>query len=110
MIVVSIIGLLASLAIPSIAKSRETSRLNVIYNNLRELETAKDQWALENNFATGTAVADVSMLRAYLRYGSPQPVIHEVYVPNAVGEPPQANLPPGVGLGAFGPGASISMP
>jgi len=110
MIVVAIIGLLASLAIPSFAKARETSRLNVIYSNLRELETAKEQWALENNVATGAAVPDVSVLRGYLRHGSPQSVINETYVPNAVGDSPEADLPPGVSLGTFGPGATIPAP
>jgi prepilin-type N-terminal cleavage/methylation domain-containing protein len=42
MIVVAIIGLLASLAVPNLVRARDTSRLNVIYSNLRVLDAAKD--------------------------------------------------------------------
>ncbi len=45
MIVVTIIGLLAAMAIPKFVKARENTRLNVIYHNLRELDSAKQQWA-----------------------------------------------------------------
>jgi prepilin-type N-terminal cleavage/methylation domain-containing protein len=48
MIVVSIIGLLASIATPSFINARSTSRMNACINNLRQLTGAKDQWAMEN--------------------------------------------------------------
>ena len=110
MIVVALIGLLASLAIPSMAKARDTSRLNVIYNNLRMLQTAKDQWALENKMADGTAVENLSDLKPYLRYGSLLPAINETYVPNPVGATVEAVLPSGVGIGSYLPGATITIP
>lgn len=46
MIVVSIVGLLATLALPSFLKPRATTRRNVCLNNLRQLDAAKQQWAL----------------------------------------------------------------
>ena len=107
MIVVAIIGLLTSLAVPNLAKARDTSRLNMIYSNLRALDAAKDQWALDNNQASGVPITDISVLSNYFRWGSIQDVLHETYVPNAVGIPSQANLPPGVALGPYGPGAVI---
>ncbi len=110
MIVVTIIGLLASLAMPSLAKARDTSRLNVIYNNLRMLQTAKDQWALENKMADGADVDDLTVLKAYLRYGSLIPAVNESYVANPVGTTVEATLPSGVGLGPYSPGAVISIP
>ena len=109
-IVVAIIGLLATLAVPSMAKARDNSRLNVIYGNLRVLEHAKDQWALDNRATDGTEVGDLSVLQDYLRYGGIASVVHETYVPNAVGTNAQANLPTGVGLGPYGPGAAIVLP
>ena len=107
MIVVGIIGLLATLAVPNLAKARDTSRLNMIYSNLRALDHAKDQWALDTNQASGTPIPDISVLSNYFRNGSIIDVIHESYVPNPVGTNSQANLPPGVALGPFGPGAVI---
>lgn len=47
MIVVAIIGLLAAIAIPNFVKARETSRKNACINNLRQIDGAKQQWALE---------------------------------------------------------------
>ncbi len=57
MIVVAIIGLLAAIAIPSFMKARTTSQKNACINNLRQIEAAKEQWALETKQSTGiTAV------------------------------------------------------
>ena len=47
MIVVAIIGLLAAIAIPSFMKARTTSQKNACINGLRQIESAKDQYALE---------------------------------------------------------------
>jgi prepilin-type N-terminal cleavage/methylation domain-containing protein len=48
MIVVAIIGLLAAIAIPNFVRARNTSQKNSCINNLRQIEAAKHQWALEN--------------------------------------------------------------
>jgi prepilin-type N-terminal cleavage/methylation domain-containing protein len=110
MIVVAIIGLLTTLAMPNLAKARDTSRLNMIYSNLRALDAAKDQWAMDHNKPTGTPVDDLTVLTNYFRWGSIRDVLHETYVPNAVGTPSEADLPAGVRLGPFGPGAAIPAP
>jgi prepilin-type N-terminal cleavage/methylation domain-containing protein len=47
MIVVAIIGLLAAIAIPNFVKARKTSQTNACLNNLRQIDGAKQQWALE---------------------------------------------------------------
>lgn len=57
MIVVAIIGLLAVIAIPSFVRARQTTQQNACINNLRQIDGAMDQWAIENNEATGAAVA-----------------------------------------------------
>ena len=109
MIVVGVIGLLTSIAVPNFARARDMSRLNIIYSNLRALDAAKDRWALDNNQATGTPVADMSVLTNYFRNGF-HDVLNETYVPNPIGTNSQANLPLGVSLGTFGPGAVILSP
>lgn len=69
MIVVAIIGLLASIAIPNFIKARASARKNVCINNLRQIESAKDQWAIENNKSTSdTPVA--TDLDAYIKGGT----------------------------------------
>jgi len=52
MIVVSIIGLLASIAIPNFVKARDTARTNTCIANLRQIDSAKQQWALETRQAS----------------------------------------------------------
>mgnify|MGYP006302331987 CR=1 FL=1 len=49
MIVVAIIGLLAAIAIPSFVKARNTSRQNACINNLRQVDSGKEQWAMAVN-------------------------------------------------------------
>jgi prepilin-type N-terminal cleavage/methylation domain-containing protein len=110
MIVVGIIALLTTIAVPNYARARDQSRLNLIYSNLRALDAAKDQWAMENNTATGTPVADLSVVRGYFRGGDLHDVMNETYVPNPIGTNSEADLPAGVGLGPFGPGAAIQLP
>jgi prepilin-type N-terminal cleavage/methylation domain-containing protein len=47
MIVVAIIGLLAAIAIPNFIHARTTSQTNACINNLRQIDGAKQEWALE---------------------------------------------------------------
>jgi prepilin-type N-terminal cleavage/methylation domain-containing protein len=47
MIVVAIIGLLAAIAIPNFVRARNTAQRNACINNLRQIDGAKQQWALE---------------------------------------------------------------
>jgi prepilin-type N-terminal cleavage/methylation domain-containing protein len=47
MIVVAIIGLLAAIAVPNFVKARTTAQMNACINNLRQIDGAVQQWALE---------------------------------------------------------------
>src|SRR5256885_1178306 len=57
MIVVAIIGLLAAIAIPNFIRARTTSQKNACINNLRQIDGAVQQWALENKKDSTTKVA-----------------------------------------------------
>jgi prepilin-type N-terminal cleavage/methylation domain-containing protein len=48
MIVVAIIALLAVIAFPNFVKARNSARVKACMSNLRVMDTAKAQWALEN--------------------------------------------------------------
>jgi prepilin-type N-terminal cleavage/methylation domain-containing protein len=65
MIVVAIIGLLAAIAIPNFIRSRVTSQMNGCINNLRLIDAAKQQWALEKTGQNTSVPAD-SDLQPYL--------------------------------------------
>jgi len=62
MIVVAIIGLLAAIAIPNFIRARTTSQKNACINNLRQIDGAIQQWALENkkDAAATVAFTDIS--------------------------------------------------
>ena len=55
MIVVAIIGLLAAIAIPNFVKARATSQANACINNLKQMESAINQMALEKGLRTGSS-------------------------------------------------------
>ena len=69
MIVVSIVGLLATLALPAFLKPRATTRRNVCLNNLRQLDAAKQQWALMEMKGGDAEPADTD-LDAFLKGGT----------------------------------------
>jgi prepilin-type N-terminal cleavage/methylation domain-containing protein len=66
MIVVSIIALLAGIAIPGFVRARNTSATNACFNNLRDIDGAKQQWALENNKVNGDTPSNIDVT-AYLK-------------------------------------------
>jgi prepilin-type N-terminal cleavage/methylation domain-containing protein len=69
MIVVAIIGLLAAIAIPNFVKARTTAQKNACVNNLRQIDGAKEQWALETR-AAETATPTDAEVQGYLKNGA----------------------------------------
>ena len=57
MIVVAIIALLASIAVPGFIRARKRAQAARILNDLRLIDAAVDQYAIETNKATGATVA-----------------------------------------------------
>ena len=54
MIVVAIIALLAAIAVPGFLRARKRSQATRILNDLRMIDAAVDQYAIETNRATGS--------------------------------------------------------
>ena len=59
MIVVAIIALLAAIAVPGFLRARKRSQASKILNDLRMIDAAVDQYAIETNRTTGCTVAVV---------------------------------------------------
>lgn len=66
MIVVTIIGLLAAIAIPSFVKARAETQKNSCINNLRQIDSAKEQWALANGKVQDASVTE-SEVNEYIK-------------------------------------------
>jgi prepilin-type N-terminal cleavage/methylation domain-containing protein len=61
MIVVAIIGLLAAIAIPSFVKARTTSQQNACINNLRQIDSGKEQAALAYKLSESSSIGTDSV-------------------------------------------------
>ena len=69
MIVVAIIALLAAIAVPNFLRARKRSQATRILEDLRIIDSAIDQYAIENNKSTGDQVAWADV-QNYLKKGS----------------------------------------
>ncbi len=85
MIVTLIIGILLSIALPNMGRAREVARQKTCVANLRQIETAKELWAMDNHKANGDTVALSSLVGVYitpnLPLGSQQPI--NLYCPSS---------------------------
>ena len=78
MIVVALIGLLATIAIPNFMRARLESQKNACINNLRVIHAVKQQWALEVR-KTASDVPNPSDVLPYLvRGGNDNPLCPSV--------------------------------
>ncbi|MBM3838660.1 MAG: hypothetical protein FJ398_11995 [Verrucomicrobia bacterium] len=87
-------GLLAAIAIPNFVKARQTAQRNAIMNNLRMIQGAKEQWALENKKTDGAPVTEAD-ISPFLQGGKIRNIRGEKYDLNSVGRSPAATLPDG---------------
>ena len=69
MIVVAIIALLAAIAVPGFLRARKRSQASRILNDLRLIDSAVDQYAIETNRASGFVVT-IPDWTNYLKKGS----------------------------------------
>ena len=69
MIVVGLVGMLAAIAAPSIVRARTVSQTNACINNLRQIDGAIQQWALENKAAANAPVTEANVT-PYLKSAS----------------------------------------
>jgi prepilin-type N-terminal cleavage/methylation domain-containing protein len=69
MIVVAIIGMLAAIAIPSFVHARSNSQTNACINNLRQIDGAKQTYALENKVSPAS-VPTTDLIQGYMGRGT----------------------------------------
>jgi prepilin-type N-terminal cleavage/methylation domain-containing protein len=69
MIVVAIIALLAAIAVPNFLRARKRSQATRCLEDLRIIDSADDQYAIENNKSTGDSIVWTD-IQNYLKTGS----------------------------------------
>jgi prepilin-type N-terminal cleavage/methylation domain-containing protein len=88
MIVVAIIGLLAAIAIPNFVKARTTAQQNTCIANLKQIDGAKEQWALEKKQSTGATPDMTDLSPDYIKNTPACPASTGNYTVNAIGTAP----------------------
>jgi hypothetical protein len=85
------VAIAAAIALPALAKAKEKAKQTSCIANLRQIEVAKQTWALENKKAA-SAVPTEDDLREYLKAPLSCPS-GGTYTLNAVSEPPECSVP-----------------
>src|ERR1041384_3630357 len=85
MIVVAIIGLLAAIAVPNFVKARTQSQTNACIDNLRQIESGKEQGALEFKLTQGVALPVDSVNTSIKGQTTPTCPASGTYAYNTVG-------------------------
>ncbi|HEY2328277.1 MAG TPA: type II secretion system protein [Verrucomicrobiae bacterium] len=92
MIVVAIIGLLAAIAIPNFVHSRAQSQATACINNLRQIDSAIQQFAMEKGLKSGDTITWPNDITAYIKLNTsssiPSCPASGVYTPTLVGNIP----------------------
>jgi prepilin-type N-terminal cleavage/methylation domain-containing protein len=97
MIVVLIIGILLAIAVPNFIKARETSRTKSCIANLKEIDAATEQWAMDNKATQGASVTLGALIGAgstttYMKNTPDCPSGGTYSDPELVGTAPTCNI------------------
>ncbi len=90
------IGILVVVALPNFIKARSTSSINACINNLRQIDAAANEFALEKNLKTGDKINFPDDLTPYIKINSagkiPSCPQGGVYSIKRVGDTPTCSL------------------
>ena len=97
MIVVLIIGILVAIAVPNFIRARESARARACIANLRQIDSAKEQYAMDNRLAQGGTLPALAALcgtgtTTYIKGGQPACPASGNYVVNVLGEDPTCSV------------------
>ena len=93
MIVVLIIGILLAIAVPNFIRARESSRGKSCVSNLKQIDSAKEQWAMDNKktSADTPATTDLYGTDKYVK-STPSCPSSGTYTVAAVGTAPSCSV------------------
>ena len=94
MIVIMVIAILIEIAVPEFLKSRTTSQRNTCINNLKQIDAAKEEWAMDTGAPNGAAVVMKDIASVYIRgpVTGPTCPANGTYTLNPVGTDPVCSL------------------
>ena len=94
MIVVLIIGILLAIAVPNFIKARESSRTKSCIANLKQIDSAKEQYAMDNRLNNGGSVAMTDLVNGAAGYikSTPSCPSGGTYSVNTIGTNPDCSI------------------
>jgi prepilin-type N-terminal cleavage/methylation domain-containing protein len=94
MIVIMIIAILTAIAVPNFIRARELSRRDSCIANLKQIDSAKEQWAMDFKAAAGAPVLMSDLAGTYIKVPSTGPSCPAagIYTVNNVGVNPTCSL------------------
>ncbi len=92
---VVLIPMMAAIAVPNFVKARDTAMRNACINNLRQIDAAKEQWALENKKDTNAVPTDaeVDTFLNNTKLSELKCLKGGTYTINSAGEVPTCSVP-----------------
>lgn len=97
MMVVSIISIIFAISAPSLVVAREKARSRACIRNLRTIDSAKEQYGLDNRLSSGSSLPALSALcgagtTTYIKGGTPRCPSGGGYTLNALGTNPVCSI------------------
>ena len=91
MIVVLIIGILLAIAVPNFIRARESSRAKSCVANLKQIDSAKEQWAMDNKKTSADTPQTTDLYGTYTK-STPSCPSNGTYTINAIGTAPVCSI------------------
>lgn len=94
MVVVVIIGILLNMAMPGLVRARESARSKACIKSMKAIDSAKEQYALDNRLPAGSADPGFTPLVGASLYLKTQPVCPSggTYTVQPIGTLPTCNI------------------
>ena len=97
MIVVLIIGILVAIAVPNFVRARESARARACVANLKQIDSAKEQYAMDFKLAQGGSMPALSVLcgagtTTYIKGGTPTCASSGTYTIGNLGTDPTCSV------------------
>jgi hypothetical protein len=86
------VGYILVIVIPNFVRMRYESSANACINNLRQIQSAKEQWKLENNNKDGDVVTETDLKLYFVNGNFPKCPAGGTYIIGRVGEDPKCSI------------------
>ena len=103
MIVVLIIGILVAIAVPNFIRARESARARACVANLRQIDSAKEQYAMDQRLAQGATMPSLAALcgngtTTYIKGSAPSCPSSGTYTVGNLGTDPTCSIGTGAAI------------